>query len=112
MLYIKRNANFSVNDWVKEQEDYWYKVFYLKKKINYYKIFKNSFKKLDKYYDFKNLLTLYNDKDLIKKFKEIRLDCISKNLNFPKSKKLNFILMNFVIDLLFVLFFILKRKME
>ena len=87
LLYIKRNANFSVNDWVKEQEDYWYKVFYLKKKkINYYKIFKNSFKKLDKYYDFKNLLTLYNDKDLIKKFKEIRLDCISKNLNFPKSK--------------------------
>ena len=52
LLYIKRNANFSVNDWVKEQEDYWYKVFILKKKINYYKIFKNSFKKFDKYYRF------------------------------------------------------------
>ena len=34
LLYIKRNANFTVNDWVKEQEDYWYKVFYLKKKKN------------------------------------------------------------------------------
>ncbi|WP_072090891.1 carbamoyltransferase C-terminal domain-containing protein [Candidatus Pelagibacter communis] len=87
LLYIKRNANFTVSDWVKEQEEYWYKVFYLKKKkINYYKIFKNRFKKLDKYYDFKNLLTLYNDRDLIKKFKEIRLECISKNLNFPKNK--------------------------
>ena len=55
--------------------------------------------------DFKNLLTLYNDKDLIKKFKEIRLDCISKNLNFPKSKKLNFILMNFVIFIIRIIFY-------
>ena len=87
LSYIKRNANFSVSDWVMEQEMFWYKNFYLKKKkINYYKIFKNKFKQTDKYYKFKNLLSLYDDKNLVSKFKNIRHECISKILNFPKEK--------------------------
>ncbi len=86
LAYIKRNANFSVFDWVKEQDEFWYKKIYLKKnKINYYDIFKNNFKKTDKYYNFKNLLNYYNDKKLVAKFKEVRHECISKILNFPKE---------------------------
>lgn len=87
LSYIKRNANFSVSDWVTEQESFWYQKFYLKKKkINYYKIFKNKFRNTDKYYNFKNLLDFYSDDNLISKFKEIRHECISKILNFPKKK--------------------------
>ncbi len=87
LSYIKRNANFSVSDWVTEQEKFWHGTIYLnKKKINYYQIFKNKFKQVDKYYNFKNLLSYYGDKKLITKFKKIRHECISKILDFPKNK--------------------------
>ena len=34
LLRLKRNANFSVSDWIKEQEDYWKPVKFQKKKVN------------------------------------------------------------------------------
>ena len=38
----KRYSNYSNKDMVKEQFEYWYKVMYQKKKINYLKLFKNK----------------------------------------------------------------------
>ena len=43
LLRLKRNANFSVSDWIKEQEDYWKPVKFQKKKLiigNFLKILK------------------------------------------------------------------------
>ena len=40
LMKIKRNAQFSVSDWIKEQELYWRPKIYQKKKVSYWNIFK------------------------------------------------------------------------
>ena len=67
-MKIKRNAQFSVSDWIREQELYWKPKIYDGKKVSYWKIFKENKKfKKDKIYNYKNLLKAYMSK---------------KNLNF------------------------------
>ena len=56
---VKRNTTFTIDDYYKEQNEYWYKKIYLKKKIKYLEVFKN--KKVNKsklHYNFKNISIL------------------------------------------------------
>ena len=50
---VKRNTTFSIKDYFKEQNEYWYKKIYQNKKIKYLDVFKNKIvKKSQIYYDF------------------------------------------------------------
>ena len=42
LMKIKRNAQFSVSDWIKEQELYWRPKIYQNKKVSYWNIFKKN----------------------------------------------------------------------
>ena len=42
LMKIKRNAQFSVSDWIREQELYWKPKIYDGKKVSYWKIFKEN----------------------------------------------------------------------
>jgi carbamoyltransferase len=53
---VKRNTNFKIEDYFKEQNEYWYKKIYLNKKIKYLEVFKDKkVKKSQLYYNFKNI---------------------------------------------------------
>ena len=76
---IKRNNTFSVDDYKKEQTEYWL-YFYQIKKIEYLKIFKNKIVK-DQIYNFNN-----KNEDDTHGMKSIRQAAISKLLNYQKIK--------------------------
>ena len=80
LLKLKRNAQFSVKDWVDEQEKFWKPKIFHKKKINYWKIFKNRFKKFDNYYNYSNFLKGYMNSNELSRFRYERLNSISKHL--------------------------------
>jgi len=84
---IKRNANFSVNDWVEEQQKYWKPVLFENKEINYYDIFKDRKDFVyDNDYPIDHLLNGYMDKDEMEQLKQIRIDFISDKLGIDKDK--------------------------
>ena len=83
---IKRECNFSVDDYVLEQEKYWKPKFYQNKKKNYYNLFKNKIQNKDKIYDYKNLLKNYQSKKESEIFLSRRLDKISSLLKINKNK--------------------------
>ena len=92
LLKLKRNAQFSVADWIYEQEKFWIPKIFKKKKINYWKIFKNRIKKFDKYYNYNNKsLNSYMNKSDMQKFRLQRLESIAKYLKI-EEKKIKFIL--------------------
>ena len=86
LLKLKRNAQFSVKDWVDEQEKFWKPKIFHKKKINYWKIFKNRFKKFDNYYNYSNFLKGYMNSNELSRFRYERLNSISKHLKIVKNK--------------------------
>ena len=43
MYLTKREASFSINDWLKEQNEYWYPKFYENKNPKYLDIFSHRF---------------------------------------------------------------------
>ena len=53
---VKRNTTFSINDYIKEQNQYWYPKIYQKKNPQYLKIFRDKIQKKKKlFYEIKNL---------------------------------------------------------
>ena len=46
---VKRNTNFLISDYIKEQEEYWYPKIYENKKIKYLDVFKNKILKKKRY---------------------------------------------------------------
>ncbi|KKN08870.1 hypothetical protein LCGC14_1052390 [marine sediment metagenome] len=98
LIKLKRNANFSVEDWKDEQFDFWkwelglaeFEVDGCRRYENYYDIYKERAKdwQLDKYYPFDHLIDQYQNKfgkqDIIKEAQKIRLKYIQEQ--FPKSK--------------------------
>ena len=87
LLRLKRNANFSVSDWIKEQEDYWKPVKLQKKKVNYWKLFKNSKNfKQDKIYNYDGVLSSYMNYKIMNTFLKRRVNTVSKFLKIDKSK--------------------------
>lgn len=86
LLKLKRNAQFSVADWIDEQEKFWKPKIFFNKKVNYWKIFRKRFKKFDKYYNYKNFLKGYMNLKELKRFRFERLNSISKHLKIKKNK--------------------------
>ena len=81
LMKIKRNAQFGVSDWIKEQELYWRPKIYQKKNVSYWNIFKNNKNfKQDKIYNYKNILKAYMSKKDLEVFHKMRVENISKFL--------------------------------
>ena len=84
---IKRNANFSVADWVMEQESYWMPTLLEGKKVNYYDLFKDRDDfNYDKTYPMDHLMDGYMDKSELDEMANIRIKSIARYLSVPGKK--------------------------
>ncbi len=84
---IKRNANFSVNDWIKEQNEYWKPKFYEGREVRYYDLFKDREDFIyDRTYPIDHLLKGFWDDEEMKELVQIRKDTIAGKLGIPTSK--------------------------
>ena len=84
---IKRNANFSVDDWLKEQREYWKPVLLEGKKVNYYNLFKDNPEWCyDDTYDMDHLLSGYMDAGEMEEMKQLRRETVSALLNVPLDR--------------------------
>ncbi len=87
LLKIKRNANFTVNDWIYEQDKFWKPKIFYKKNINYWNVFKKRIKNYDKYYNYGKFVNNgYMNVSNMNSFQLERLNSISKHLNISKNK--------------------------
>ena len=66
----RREATFKIEDWLKEQNDYWYPKFYLNKKPSYKKIFSKIINKEKFPYDKKLIKNENDSKGMLKARKE------------------------------------------
>ncbi len=79
----KRNTTFTIDDYIKEQNLYWFPKIYEKRKINYLKIFKkNRVSKTELFY---NLNKIRNEDDFVG-MRNARLKGISNFLKISKNK--------------------------
>jgi carbamoyltransferase len=84
---IKRNANFSVDDWVKEQNEYWKPKFYQGKEVRYYDLFKDREDFVyDRTYPIDHLLKGFWDDEEMKELVQIRKDTIAGKLGISTDK--------------------------
>jgi len=80
---VKRNTTFKLNDYFREQNDYWFPRIYKNKKIKYLKVFKNkiiSKKKL------KYIMKFIKHEDDTVGMQKARRNLISKKLNINVNK--------------------------
>ena len=83
---IKRNANFSVDDWVQEQHDYWWPRLYENRQVDYYNLYKGRKNFIyDDTYPMNHLLKGYMDHEEMKEMAELRRGTVSKKLNVPQG---------------------------
>lgn len=84
---IKRNANFSVDDWVKEQRDYWYPRLFEGKEVNYYDLYKDrpDFS-YDNSYPMDGLLDGYMDPREMKEMARVRKEAVAGFLGIDSAK--------------------------
>ena len=83
---LKRNANFSIKNWVEEQELFWKPKIFEKKKISYWNIFKNKNFQHDKYYNYHGIIKSYMSNVEMKEFRKRRIQKIQKFLGIDQSK--------------------------
>jgi len=91
---VKRAALFDLDDWIKEQTDFWWPKFYEDKKLSnfdYYNIFKSNpkFSDLKSNYNLDELLSCLkydNITEIAKCFKEIRIKKITEHLGIKRDK--------------------------
>ena len=98
LTYLKRNANFDVDDWIREQNDFWVYELGLKDfncKPSYYQVFKDVAKKkgwqLDNFYPIQGLIEEYIKEGDKVKLPVIRRKAISEQLNINESKILEMV---------------------
>lgn len=84
---IKRNANFSVDDWVEEQHKYWKPKLFEHREANYYELYRNrqGFQ-YDQTYPMDHLLTGYMDPDEMAEMARIRRRIVSEKLEIAQEK--------------------------
>jgi carbamoyltransferase len=84
---VKRNANFSVDDWVKEQREFWKPKIFEKRDVSYYDLFRDrpDFR-YDETYPMDHLLTGYMDPEEMKQMAEIRQRTISEKIGIPLER--------------------------
>ena len=80
---VKRNTTFNIDDYLKEQNEYWFQKIYRKKKPKYLKIFKNKIlSKKEIFYDLKNI----KHEDDCLGMRAARKKGISNYLNIQENK--------------------------
>jgi len=81
---IKRNANFSVDDWITEQHQFWKPKIFNSTDVSYYDIYKNRKDfAFDTTYQMDHLLTGYMDSSEMQQMKKVRKDTVHKKLGVP-----------------------------
>jgi carbamoyltransferase len=84
---IKRNANFSVDDWVKEQHDFWKPTLFEKKQVSLYHLFKDRKGwRYDDTYPMDHLLKGYMNPEEMKEMAKIRKATVAKLLGIPEDR--------------------------
>jgi len=85
---VKRNANYSVQDFVLEQTDYWGPTLLENKKVKYYDLFKDRKEFIyDEDYEWDDkVLNGYMDKIEMKEMRSIRQRAVSKMLGISEDK--------------------------
>lgn len=84
---IKRNANFKVSDWVKEQHEYWYPKIFENRDVNYYNLYKNCPDFVyDNIYPMDHLLKGYMDPKEMEQMVQVRKQMVSNQLGIPPEK--------------------------
>jgi len=85
---IKRNANFSVSHWVKEQNDFWKPLKFNGEQKNYYDIFKDEKFSRDTYYDYSGIISGYMRPQEMEEYLKRRVGYIANYLHL-KTEKIN-----------------------
>lgn len=84
---IKRNANYSVQDWVKEQHEFWKPTLFEKKQISLYDIFKDRKDwRYDTTYPMDHLLKGYMNPEEMNNMAIIRKQTVAKKLEIPEDR--------------------------
>ncbi len=76
-VVVKREALFSMEDYIKEQEEYWKPVLLEGKKVDYVSLFKEKIVLDDLQYDIQDLNL---ERTSFKEFRKIRMDTVKKSL--------------------------------
>ena len=84
-IIIKRNSSFSIKDFLKEQEEYWYPIIYENKKRDYLDVFKDKIIK-DRDFNFSKFLRNRKNLNKFKAFNEICLETIINHLGVKRDK--------------------------
>lgn len=84
---IKRNANFKVSDWVKEQREFWYPKIFEQREVNYYDLYKDCPDFVyDSIYPMDHLLKGYMNPKEMEQMAQIRIQMVSDQLGIPREK--------------------------
>lgn len=84
---IKRNANFRVEDWVKEQREYWRPRLFEGRDVCYYDLFKDRADfRYDATYPMDHLLRGYGDPAEMEQMRAIRRDTVARRLGLPADR--------------------------
>ncbi len=84
---LKRNANFSIENWIEEQDLFWSPKIFKKKKVSYWDIFKNNKKEFhDKHYNYKGIIKSYMSKNEMNIFRQRRIEKIAEFLKIDEKK--------------------------
>lgn len=103
---VKRNTNFKIEDYYKEQNEYWYKKIYQKKKVRYLDIFRDKLiSKSQLYYNFSNI----QNEDDYSGMLEVRKNFISNFFSLEKKIFFFMIIMNVMLIMVFMAW-LKKRK--
>lgn len=83
---VKRNTNFTLQDYIKEQNEFWFKKIYKKEKVKYLKVFKKKLVDKSKlFYDFSKI----NDENDVNGMQRARKEFYSKYFSLD-SKNISF----------------------
>lgn len=84
---VKRNANFSMADWVKEQHEYWRPRLFEGRDVCYYDLYKDrpGFR-YDNTYDMDHLLRGYMQPEEMRQMAELRRRTVSRKLDVPAER--------------------------
>lgn len=84
-IIVKRNSSFSIKDFLREQEEYWYPIIYENKQRDYLEVFKDKIIK-DRDFNFSKFLRNRKNLNKFKAFNEICLETIINHLRVKRDK--------------------------
>ncbi|MEF2146616.1 MAG: carbamoyltransferase C-terminal domain-containing protein [Desulfovibrionaceae bacterium] len=87
IAYLRREANYSLQDWIKEQHEYWKPLLFEGRTPSLYEIFKDSEKfKFDTYFNYEGFLGKYQDKEAHYRFQSERARFAAEVFGVPADR--------------------------